>query len=134
MQDDPRYDDVVLDIFDWLERRVETCVAAGIARENIVADPGIGFGKTHVHNLELMAALTVFHGLGVPVLVGASRKGFIGKLTGEARAGERVMGSVAAAMVAFSQGIQIVRAHDVAETAKALAVWRACLHTQALPA
>ncbi len=78
MQDDPTYDDVVLEVFDYLEARIEACVAAGIDRARIAADPGLGFGKTLAHNLALLANLSVFHGLGVPLLVGASRKRFIG--------------------------------------------------------
>jgi dihydropteroate synthase len=132
MQVDPRYDDVALDIFDWLEARLSACEAAGIPRDRLIADPGVGFGKTHAQNLELLASLTLFHGLGVPLLVGASRKGFIGKLTGEPEAGRRVVGSVGAAIAAAMQGVQILRVHDVAETASALAVWHAAMVTQSM--
>ena len=125
MQDDPRYDDVVTDVFDYLEARVEACVGAGIARSKLIVDPGIGFGKTVQHNLELMAGLSLLHGLGVAVLIGASRKSFIGKLTGVAHAGDRVMGSIGAALAAVSQGAQIVRVHDVKATRDALTVWEA---------
>jgi len=125
MQDDPRYDDVRLEVFDALRARLEACDAAGIKRTKLCIDPGIGFGKTFAHNVTLLQGLTLFHGAGVPVLVGASRKGFIGWLTGEKAANRRQSGSVAAALGAVSRGAQIVRVHDVAETAQALAVWNA---------
>jgi len=122
MQDAPHYDDVLIDVFDFLEARIEACLRAGIPRERIVVDPGIGFGKTLAHNLALMSGLTLFHTLGVPQLVGASRKRFIGTLTGVADASRRVSGSIAAALHAVAQGTQIVRVHDVAATREALSV------------
>jgi dihydropteroate synthase len=122
MQDDPRYDDVVLDVYDWLEARIAVCEQAGIPRERLIVDPGIGFGKTLAHNLSLLAGLSTFHGLGCPVLLGASRKTFIGKLLG-VPPGERLPGSLAAALIGADQGVQIVRVHDVAATRQALAVW-----------
>lgn len=125
MQDDPTYRNVLIDIFAYLESRVTACVEAGIAREKIIVDPGIGFGKTVQHNLTILCGLSAFQGLGVPVLIGASRKGFIGKLSGEGIAAKRAPGSIAAALVAAGQGAQIIRAHDVAETRQALAVWTA---------
>jgi dihydropteroate synthase len=125
MQLDPRYDDVVLDVYDWLEARIAVCEAAGIARGRIVVDPGIGFGKTVAHNLALLGSLSIFHGLGCPILLGASRKSFIGRLSGGAPADQRVPGSVAAALLAVAQGVQILRVHDVAATRQALAVWEA---------
>jgi dihydropteroate synthase len=125
MQLDPRYEDVVLDVYDWLAARVAACVAAGIPRERIVVDPGIGFGKTVDHNLALIAGLGTLHGLGCPILLGASRKGFIGRLAGGVPAGERLPGSLAAALVAAAQGVQILRVHDVAATRQALTVWEA---------
>jgi dihydropteroate synthase len=125
MQVAPRYDDVVLDVFDALAGRIATCEAAGLERARLIADPGIGFGKTVEHNLELLGGLTLFHGLGVPLLVGASRKGFIGKLTGEAVAARRIAGSLGAAVAIVMQGVQMVRVHDVAETRQALTVWQA---------
>ena len=125
MQDDPRYDDAPTDIYDYLSLRVEACVAAGIARDRIVVDPGIGFGKTLDHNLQLMGSLALFHGLGCPVLVGASRKRFIGTLTNEPVAAKRVAGSVGAALAAAAQGVQIIRVHDVAETKAALTLFMA---------
>lgn len=125
MQDNPVYDDVLLDVFDYLEARVEACLSAGIGREKLIVDPGIGFGKTLDHNLALMSGLSLFHGLGVPILMGASRKRFIGTLTGVETAQDRVAGSVGAALAAVSQGAQIVRVHDVTETRQALSVWQA---------
>ena len=125
MQDDPTYEDVVLDVFDFLEARVEAAVRAGIPREHLLVDPGIGFGKTVAHNLALMSGLSLFHALGVPVLVGASRKRFIGALTGVEVAAERVHGSVGAALAAIAQGAQIVRVHDVAATKAAMTVFSA---------
>ena len=122
MQAEPRYDDAALDIFDWLEARMEACEWAGISRDRLVADPGIGFGKTVRHNLEILARISLFHGLGVPLLIGASRKGFIGRLSGGAPVDERLGGSVAAALGALRQGVQTVRVHDVAATVQALAV------------
>ncbi len=123
MQDDPRYDDVLLEVFDFLHARVDAAIAAGIPRERIAVDPGIGFGKTLEHNLSLLNGLSLFHGLGVPMLVGASRKRFIGALSGEPEAKQRVPGSIAAALIAAAQGVQILRVHDVRETRQALQVW-----------
>lgn len=122
MQDAPAYDDVALDVYDYLEARIAACVAAGIARSRIVIDPGIGFGKTVAHNLALLDQLTLFHGLGAPILVGASRKGFIARLSAGEPPAARLPGSLAAALIAAGQGAHIVRAHDVAETAQALRV------------
>ena len=123
MQESPIYADVVLDIYDWLEARVEACERAGIPRDRLIVDPGIGFGKTLAHNLSLLGSLGVFHGLGCAVLLGASRKSFIGRLTGAA-ADDRLPGSIAAALIGASQGVQILRVHDVAATRQALAVWQ----------
>lgn len=125
MQDDPRYDDVLLDVFDALAARVEAAVAAGIARERIVIDPGIGFGKTVAHNLALIRGISLFHALGLPVLLGASRKRFIGTIGGEPVPDQRLAGSLAVALAGVAQGVQILRVHDVAETRQALALWRA---------
>jgi dihydropteroate synthase len=126
MQDKPAYDDVVLDVYDMLEARIAACERAGIARARLVVDPGIGFGKTLAHNLALLGSLSVFHGLGCGVMLGASRKSFIGKLTG-AEAGDRLPGSLAAALLGAAQGVQILRVHDVAATRQALAVWEGAL-------
>jgi dihydropteroate synthase len=122
MQHNPTYADVGLDVYDMLEARIDACVAAGIARERLVVDPGIGFGKTLVHNLALLGALTLFQCLGCAVLLGVSRKSFIAKLTGAAP-DERLPGSLAGALLGAGQGVQILRVHDVAATRQALAVW-----------
>ncbi|HRY08299.1 MAG TPA: dihydropteroate synthase [Hyphomicrobiaceae bacterium] len=127
MNDNPQYDDVVLDVFDFLEDRIAACEAAGIARDNIVVDPGIGFGKHLHHNVAVLAAMSLYHGLGVPVLLGASRKKLIGQLSKTDGAKERVPGSLAAALSAVAQGVQIVRVHDVAATRQAVDVWQAAI-------
>jgi dihydropteroate synthase len=123
MQDAPAYDHVLLDVFDFLEARVEACGRAGIPLNRLIVDPGIGFGKNLEHNLELMAGLSLFHGLGCPVLIGASRKRFIGTISNVEAVAERVHGSVAAALAAIAQGAQIIRVHDVKATRQALDVW-----------
>ncbi|MGI9483886.1 MAG: dihydropteroate synthase [Hyphomicrobiales bacterium] len=125
MQQDPQYEDVCLDVFDTLEQRIAVCEAAGIERSKIIADPGIGFGKTFDHNLQLIDGLTLFHGLGVPLMLGASRKAFIGAVTGTKTAGERVQGSVAVALAGLIRGAHLFRVHDVAETAQAFATFSA---------
>ena len=122
MQIDPRYDDVTLDVLDYLEARVAACEAAGIARERIAVDPGIGFGKTVAHNLALLARLGAFHALGTAVLVGASRKSFIAEASRGEPPDARLPGSLAAALWAAGQRVQLLRVHDVAETRQALAL------------
>jgi len=124
MQKDPHYGDVLIEVYDWLETRVEAAVAAGVDRANILIDPGIGFGKTLRHNLALLNNLSLFHGLGCPIVLGASRKRMIGALSGEAPADQRLGGSVALAVLAATQGAQLLRVHDAAETIQALRVWR----------
>ncbi len=124
MQEAPRYGDVLVEVYDWLEKRVAAAEAAGISRPKILVDPGIGFGKTVAHNLELINGLALFHGLGCGVVIGASRKRMIGALAGEAPADQRLPGSLALALKAVDQGAQLVRAHDVPETLQALKVWR----------
>jgi dihydropteroate synthase len=131
MQDAPHYNDVVVDVFEWLEKRIAAAEAAGIAREKILVDPGIGFGKTVAHNLELLNGLALFHSLGCAIVVGASRKRMIGALSGEAPADQRLAGSLALALKAAEQGAQMIRVHDVPETVQALKVWRG-LRDQAL--
>lgn len=125
MQDDPRYTLASLDVLEYLAGRVAACVAAGIPRERIVVDPGIGFGKRSAHNLEIMARLALFHALGCGVMLGLSRKGLIGSVGGAVAPKERMPGSVAGALYGVSQGVQIVRVHDVAATRQALATWQA---------
>ena len=131
MQDDPRYDDVLVEIYLWLEERIAAAVAAGIARERILVDPGFGFGKNVAHNLELMNGLALFHSLGCPLVIGASRKRTIGALSAEAPVEKRLGGSIAFAFKAAEQGVQVLRVHDVPETVQALRVWRG-LRDQAL--
>jgi dihydropteroate synthase len=118
------YRDVVLDVFDWLRDRRDAALAAGIARDRIVLDPGIGFGKTVADNLALLNALPLFHALGQPLLVGASRKRMIGALANEAPPHRRLGGSLTLALKALDAGVQVVRVHDVAETVQAMKVWR----------
>jgi dihydropteroate synthase len=120
MQDDPFYDDVVSDVFDHLARTLRVLVAAGLPEERVIVDPGIGFGKTIEHNLALLGAVRQLTSLGRPVLVGASRKGFLGAITGVEEPADRVAGSVAVAATAVAAGARIVRAHDVAETVQAV--------------
>jgi dihydropteroate synthase len=131
MQDDPRYDDVLVEVYLWLEQRIAAVLEVGIQRERILIDPGFGFGKNVGHNLELMNGLAIFHSLGCPLVVGASRKRSIGALSGEAPADKRLGGSVAFAMKALDQGAQIVRVHDVFESVQAVRIWRG-LRDQAL--
>ncbi len=118
------YHDVVLDVFDWLKARRDAVLAAGVARERIILDPGIGFGKSMADNLALLNALPLFHALGQPLLVGASRKRMIGALSNEAPAHKRLGGSLTLALKALDAGVQLVRVHDVAQTVQALHVWR----------
>jgi len=131
MQREPNYGDVLLDVYDWLSARVDAAVAAGVERSRIVVDPGIGFGKTVAHNLQLLNGLSLLHGLGCPLMLGASRKRMIGALAGEAAAEERLPGSLALALQGAAQGVQLVRVHDVPETVQALKLWRG-LRDQAL--
>jgi len=118
------YADVVLDVFDWLAQHRDAAIAAGIPRDKIVLDPGIGFGKSVADNLALMNALPLFHALGQPLLVGVSRKRMIGALSGEAPAHQRLGGSIMLATRALEAGVQLLRVHDVPETVQALRVWR----------
>jgi dihydropteroate synthase len=124
MQDAPDYDDVVADVHRFLAERIFACEMSGISKKKIVVDPGFGFGKTLDHNLALLRQLARFTDLGVPVLAGLSRKGVIGALIDRAQ-GERVHGSVAAALIAAQYGAKLIRVHDVAATVDALKVWNA---------
>lgn len=125
MQFSPSYGFAPLDVYDSLAERFAACVQAGIAPERICVDPGIGFGKTLDHNLQIFSRLGLYHGLGCPVLLGASRKSFIARVCGETAPKQRLAGSLAAAQAGLDQGVQILRVHDVAETHQAVAVWRA---------
>jgi dihydropteroate synthase len=125
MQDDPSYGDVLLDVYDALAVRLARAEALGIDRARIVLDPGIGFGKTAAHNLALLRGLSLFHGLGCALLLGTSRKRFIGSIGRAADPQDRAPGSVATALAGVAQGVQITRVHDVAETRQALRLWQA---------
>lgn len=125
MQDAPAYDDVVSDIMDFLTQRIESCVAAGIPKSRIVIDPGIGFGKTLLHNVEILKNIKTFKELNVPVLIGVSRKSFIEKICPGVAPADRLPGSLAAELWALQQGADILRVHDVAATRQAVAVLQA---------
>ncbi|MDC0738095.1 dihydropteroate synthase [Cognatishimia sp. SS12] len=125
MQDDPSYDDVLLDVYDFLEAQVSALTALGLPRDQIVVDPGIGFGKTLAHNLALLARISLFHALGCPILLGASRKRFVGTIGATTEPQARMPGSVAVALQSVAQGVQFLRVHDVAETHQALRLWMA---------
>ena len=125
MQDAPHYDDVVAEISGYLAAQAAALEAAGVARDRIALDPGIGFGKTAAHNLELLRRLDDVAARGYPVVAGASRKRFIGEVTGETVPARRFGGSVAAALWAVGHGAAVVRVHDVAGTVQALRVWEA---------
>jgi dihydropteroate synthase len=127
MQDAPHYDDVVLDVVDYLEARLEAAEAAGIPRKRILVDPGIGFGKTVAHNLALIRNLAVLHGLGCGIVFGASRKRFIGAIGGAQEPAHRLPGSLAVALEALRQGAQVIRVHDVDETRQAVSLWGAVI-------
>jgi len=131
MQDAPSYDDVVAEVHQFLAQRIFACEMSGIAKKKIVVDPGFGFGKTLDHNLVLLRQLTRFTDLGVPVLAGLSRKRMIGTLTGREQ-GQRLHGSVAAALIAAQQGAKLLRVHDVAATVDTLKVWNA-IAAQSVP-
>lgn len=125
MQDDPEYDDVVRDIHGYLAGRRDVLLTAGISPEKLCLDPGIGFGKTHEHNLKLMRACDSFHDLGHPILVGHSRKGFLGKLLGDKQA-DRTIATVGAALSLAKQGVHVLRVHDVRPVREALSAFEAC--------
>ena len=125
MQDNPHYDDAALDIVDYMQARLLELQAAGMPTTRIAVDPGIGFGKNLEHNLRILSHIDAFHALGVPLVLGVSRKSFISKIDRQADPKDRVAGSIAAAIAGWDRGVQIFRVHDVAETRQALAVWRA---------
>ncbi len=125
MQDSPVYDNVALDVYDFLEARIVALENIGIPRARILVDPGIGFGKTLAHNLAILQNISLFHGLGCVILLGVSRKGFIGRIGNAERADARAPGSIAVGLAALAQGVQMLRVHDVAQTAQAMALWRA---------
>ncbi|MEE8505320.1 MAG: dihydropteroate synthase [Kiloniellales bacterium] len=125
MQEDPIYSDAALDVYDILADRVAACEAAGIPRARIAVDPGVGFGKNVGHNLQILDQMAVYQGLGCPVLLGVSRKSFIGRLSHGEPPKARLPGSLAAALCGLERGVQILRAHDVPETLQAVTVWHA---------
>jgi dihydropteroate synthase len=134
MQAAPRYDrPVLLEVYDWLRARIEAAVDAGIERSKIIVDPGLGFGKTVQHNLQLLNGLAMLHGLGCPIMLGASRKRMIGALSGEAPADQRLAGSLALALKAMNEGVQLLRVHDVPETVQAVKVWRGLRDAALIP-
>lgn len=125
MQKDPSYDSVLLDVYDVLNAQVDALIRAGIPRAQIAVDPGIGFGKTIAHNLALLRGLSLFHGLGCVLLLGVSRKRFIGAIGQAPEASARAPGSIALGLAALDQGVQILRVHDVGETVQAVRLWAA---------
>ena len=122
MQQDPRYEDVVREVRDFLARRTERALRAGVEEDNIVIDPGIGFGKTLEHNLTLLNRLGTLVELGFPVLIGASRKSFLGKIVGSGSPKDRLFGTVATNVIAYEQGVSLFRVHDVRANKEALAI------------
>ena len=125
MQENTTYDDVLLDVYDYLEERINSAVEGGIKKENIIIDPGIGFGKTRNQNIRLIQKASIFHGLGCPLLYGVSRKSFIGDISGVDKAEDRFPGSIAVALELIRQGVQCIRVHDTAETIQAVSLWEA---------
>ena len=123
MQDKPNYDEIMLDLYDYFEEKVTEAQSKGIPREKIVIDPGIGFGKKLHHNLEIINKISLFLGLGLPVMIGISRKNFIGEIISEREPSERLIGSVAAMLTTLNRGVNIFRVHDVKEAADAIKVW-----------
>ena len=123
MQNEPKYKDVCLDIYDFLSQQIENLVNSGMQRKAIIVDPGIGFGKSLTHNLSLLRKISLFHGLGVPILIGVSRKKFVKTLAGLKENEDRMPGSISVALFARSQGVQIFRVHDVKETVQAMKLW-----------
>jgi len=128
MQQNPRYDNVVLEVKDFFAERIKACAKVGIKPESITLDPGFGFGKNLAHNVALLKNLSEFHEFGVSILAGLSRKSMIGTLLGDKEVGERMIGSVTAALIAVENGADIIRTHDVAETRDALKVWQQIKH------
>ncbi|WP_207102850.1 dihydropteroate synthase [Paracoccus shandongensis] len=125
MQDDPCYDDVLLDVYDALEARIRRAEAAGIPRAHIVVDPGIGFGKTQAHNLAILRRISLYHGLGCAILLGVSRKRFIGTIGKAEDPADRSPGTLALTLAAVAQGVQVHRVHDVRGLVQGLRLWQA---------
>ncbi|MFT3689778.1 dihydropteroate synthase [Paenirhodobacter sp.] len=131
MQADPRYGNVLLEVYDYLEARIRVAARSGIPRARIMVDPGIGFGKTVAHNLTLLRGLSLFHGLGCPILLGVSRKRFIGSVGRAMLPAQRMPGTLAVTLAGVAQGVQVHRVHDVAEVAQGLRLWEAIRKGQA---
>jgi len=125
MQDNPNYNNVLLDVYDYLETRIQACETAGIARHKIMVDPGIGFGKTVEHNLALIRGISLFHGLGCTIMLGVSRKNTINQIANVPDPKQRFAGSIALAIQGLNQGVQMLRVHDIAATKQAIDLWRA---------
>ena len=125
MQENPSYTDVVNDVKEFLDQQLQACMDAGIAKEKLIVDPGIGFGKSLEHNLSLLGRLSEFHDLDVPVLLGTSRKSFIAKIDEGAEPDKRIGGSIASVIAGLDKGAQIFRVHDVRETRQAIKVYQA---------
>ncbi|WIY25885.1 dihydropteroate synthase [Parasedimentitalea psychrophila] len=125
MQDKPVYENVLLDVYDFLAAQIDRLEAIGVLRDQIVIDPGIGFGKTLAHNLILLRGIALYHALGCPILLGVSRKRFIGTIGKEPQATARAPGSIAVGLAGLAQGVQFLRVHDVAATAQAVRLWQA---------
>jgi dihydropteroate synthase len=123
MQNNPTYENVLLDIFDYFENKIKFLKDNGIKDEQIIIDPGIGFGKTLEHNLEIISKISLFHSLGYPIMVGPSRKSFIGKIMGQKDNPQRLGGTIASVLYSYLQGIQLFRVHDIQETSEALKVY-----------
>jgi dihydropteroate synthase len=123
MQNNPTYENVLLDIFDYFKNKIKFLKDNGIKDEQIIIDPGIGFGKTLEHNLEIISKISLFHSLGYPIMVGPSRKSFIGKIMGEKDNPQRLGGTIASVLYSYLQGIQLFRVHDIQETSEALKVY-----------
>ena len=125
MQNNPKYENILIEVFDFLENQIGKLVEAGISRDQIIADVGIGFGKNIEHNLTLIKNISLFHGLGVPLLLGVSRKSIISNVAKVEKPSDRVHGSISLALSALGQGVQVFRVHDVAETRQAFDLWEA---------
>lgn len=123
MQNEPAYDDVLYEVYEFFQMRIAVCIAAGISADKIMIDPGIGFGKTQAHNLTLLRGIAKFHALDCPILLGVSRKRFIGTIGNEPDPALRTAGSIAVGLAAINQGVQILRVHDIVETKQAIALW-----------
>ena len=126
MQKTPHYDDAPYEVATFLAKKVKDCEQAGLPSERIAVDPGIGFGKTDAHNFAILKSISMLHGIGTAVVLGASRKSFIGRATDAENTDDRLPGTIAATLHAVSQGAQIHRVHDVAEVKQALKIWQKC--------